>query len=157
MTDIKYNYTYKYDLSQEGNGVSLGAMSHDVVYSLFKDGRTASRILEQYLPMWFDDLTFVDQKGYDHVDKRGNKYDLKGFTVRGANFRPSSMLGAGRTFDVEEFQNHAKSIDYVFSDIAEFPKVNIVFKKGADLLEKFPTGKIKRSDQKELFKDNNDE
>ncbi len=157
MTDIKYNYTYSYDLSQEGNGVSIGAMPNHVVYKLFKDGRTASRILEQYLPMWFENLTFVDKKGFDHIDQSGNKYDLKGFTARGANFCPSSMLGAGRSFDITEFQKHATSIDYIFSDITEFPKINIVFKHGAELLTTFPTGKIKKSDQKKLFKENDEE
>jgi hypothetical protein len=148
---MKYtlNTVYEFDFTDK---VQFGNMPVKLLYQLFKDGRVASKFLEHTLPTWFSDLEFVDEKGYDHVSKTTKrKFDLKGFTKSGASYAPSTMLGAGRKINEEKLHEHAETIDYIFSDITEFPKVRIVFKSGTDLVKKYPNGKIPVSEKKALF------
>jgi hypothetical protein len=147
---IDYGTIYCFDLTDK---VQFGDMPEEQLYKLFQDGRVASKFLEHYVPIWFPDLEFVDQKGYDHVDKatREKKWDLKGFTKGGASFVPSSMLGAGRKINLQEAQAHARTIDYIFSDVTEFPKVRIQFRHGSQLVNEFPNCAIKKADKNKLF------
>jgi hypothetical protein len=46
---------------------------------------------------------------------------------------------------------HAESIDYIISDVTEFPKVRVVFKQGTDLVRDYPSGKIPLKARKTLF------
>lgn len=143
------NTVYEFDLTGK---VKFGDMPEQAVYELFKDGRVASKFLEHTIPTWFEDLEFVDGVGYDHVSKTtGRKYDLKGFTKGGASYAPSTMLGAGRKIDKQILHEHAESIDYILSDITEFPKVRIVFKSGSELVNTYPTGKILFKSKRVLF------
>jgi hypothetical protein len=147
--EIELNKTYEFDLTGK---VQFGDMPIELLYKLFTDGRVASKFLEHTLPAWFSDLEFVDAKGYDHVSRStGRRYDLKGFTPRGACYAPSEMLGKGRKIIEADVHDHAQTIDYVFSDITEFPKVRIVFKSGKDLIEQFPSTKIKYNERSKLF------
>ena len=149
MYNIEFNKTYEFDLTGQ---VQFGNMPVDRLHELFQDGRVASKFLEHTLPSWFPELEFVDQAGYDHIEtKTGKKYDLKGFTKGGASYAPSTMLGAGRKIDIVKLHQHAREIDYVFSDITDFPRVRIVFKRGTDLIESYPTGKIKKDQRAVLF------
>jgi hypothetical protein len=61
------------------------------------------------------------------------------------------MLGAGRRINLEELHEHANSIDYIFSDVTEFPKVRIVVKKGTDLVRDYANGKIPYKNRSTLF------
>jgi len=145
---VVYDKVFEFDFTGQ---VQVGPLSEAALHKLFKDGRIASHFLEQCIPLWFSDLTFVDKKGYDHEDSTGHKYDLKGFTVRGASYVPSKMLGAGRKINLVEVENHAKYISYIFSDITNFPKVRIVFKTGKVMLKNFPSGKVKSNEIDKLF------
>jgi hypothetical protein len=146
---FQLNQVYEFDLTGK---VSFGDMPVEQLYSLFRDGRVASKFLEHTLPTWFPDLEFVDQDGYDHVSKTtGRKYDLKGFTKGGASYAPSNMLGAGRKIDQRKLHEHAETIDYILSDITEFPRVRIVFKAGTDLVRDYPTGKIPVAQKQQIF------
>lgn len=146
---IRYDHTYEFDLTGK---VQFGDLSIETVHALFQDGRVASKFLENILPVWFDDLEYVDQDGYDHVQtSTGRQLDLKGFTRGGASYAPSNMLGAGRKIDREKLHEHALKIDYILSDITEFPRVRIVFKRGTDLVEHYPTGKIPTQERATLF------
>jgi hypothetical protein len=91
---IEINRVYNFECS-----ATFGTLSQERVNKLFTDGRRASGFLELQLEEWFPELTFVDGKGYDHVDPNGVKYDAKCFTRGGAKFCPSVMLGAGRFID----------------------------------------------------------
>lgn len=146
---IAYDQVFEFDLT---GSVSFGNLSQSKVYELFQDGRVASKFLENILPEWFEDLEYVDQDGYDHVQtSTGRKLDLKGFTGGGANYAPSNMLGAGRRVDRAKLHEHALEIDYILSDITAFPQVKIVFKRGTDLVEHWPSGKIPAYHRKVLF------
>ena len=61
------------------------------------------------------------------------------------------MLGAGRKIDREKLHEHALTIDYILSDITEFPRVRIVFKRGTELVENYPAGKIPTQERERLF------
>lgn len=150
--DIVYNKIFLFDLSGR---VCFGDLTQQTLYKLFTDGRVASKFLEHHLPLWFPELEFQDGRGYDHArSSNGRKFDLKGFTPRGACYAPSEMLGKGRKIIVEKVHEHAQTIDYIFSDITEFPQVRIIFKHGLDLVRDFPSTKIKKNQRDLLFSDN---
>jgi hypothetical protein len=146
---IRYDHTFEFDLTGR---VQFGDLPIDTVHDLFQDGRVASKFLENILPVWFEDLEYVDQDGYDHVQtSTGRRLDLKGFTRGGASYAPSNMLGAGRKINREKLHEHALTIDYILSDITEFPRVRIVFKRGTDLVENYPAGMIPTQERERLF------
>ncbi len=145
---IEFDKTYEFDLKGK---VQFGDMPEKAIYELYKDGRVASKFLEHTIPTWFPEVKFVDEDGYDHIDKNDVKYDLKGFTKGGAGYAPSNMIGAGRKINVTEMHAHAKTINYIFSDITEFPKVRVVFKRGEDMVRDYPNGKIKPNQREKLF------
>jgi len=137
---IEFNKTYEFDYSGK---VAFADLSEEELYALYRDGRMAGPMLERQLPKHFPEIEFVDGKGYDHIDtETGVKYDLKGFTKGGANYAPSIMVGGGRKINVDELHKHAVTINYILSDITEFPKVRIVFKRGTDLVDYYPKGTI---------------
>lgn len=142
---IKLDYVYEFECP-----AVFGTLSQERVNKLFTDGRRASGFLELQLEEWFPELSFVDGKGYDHVDIAGVKYDAKCFTKGGAKFCPSVMLGAGRSVDEEKLWKHAHEMIYIFCDVVEFPKVRVIFKRGSDLTE-YTKGSIPFGDRDVLF------
>ena len=143
---IELNKTYTYECD-----ATFGTLSQEKVNKLFTDGRRASGFLEIQLEEWFPDLTFEDGKGYDHVDINDQKYDAKCFTKGGAKFCSSKYLGVGRSLNVEEHEAHAANIIYIFTDVVEFPKVQVRFVKGSDLITKYTKGSIPFKDRNVLF------
>jgi hypothetical protein len=146
---ITYNQVFEFDFTGR---VMFGNLSEHTLNKLFNDGRVASKFLEHHIPIWFPELQFQDGIGYDHRQiSNGRKFDLKGFTMGGACYAPSNMLGKGRKIMVEQVHEHARHIDYIFSDITEFPKVRIIFKHGMDLITQFPSTRIKKNQREQLF------
>ena len=143
---IELNKTYTYKCE-----ATFGTLSQEKVNNLFTDGRRASGFLEIQLEEWFPNLTFVDGKGYDHVDTDGLKYDAKCFTRGGSKFCSSKYLGVGRSLNVEEHEAHAENIIYIFTDVVEFPKVQVRFVKGSDLIQTYKKGSIPFSHRNALF------
>lgn len=129
---IELNKVYTFECE-----ASFGTLSQERVNKLFTDGRRASGFLELQLEEWFEGLSFVDGKGYDHTYKymEGQLFDAKCFTRGGAKFCPSVMLGAGRSVDEDKLWEHAMEMIYIFCDVVDFPKVRVIFKKGSDLTE----------------------
>ena len=146
---IEYNKKYTFDFTDK---VSFGELSKNTLYELFRDGRVASKFLENTIPIWFPELEYVDAHGHDHVHKEsGRMFDNKNFTKKGANYAPSVMLGAGRKVDRTVLHEHANEIDYILTDISSFPIVNLVFVNGTELVETFPSGKIPYTAKNNLF------
>ena len=143
---IELNKTYTYECD-----ATFGTLSQEKVNKLFTDGRRASGFLEIQLEEWFPNLTFVDGKGYDHVDTDGLKYDAKCFTRGGSKFCSSKYLGVGRSLNVEAHEAHAENIIYIFTDVVEFPKVQVRFVKGSDLIQTYKKGSIPFSHRNALF------
>lgn len=145
--DIEYNKTYKFNIT-----ASFGDLNEEETNNLFKDGRCSSHFIEKQLEHWFPELTFVNQKGYDHISKKTNRsFDVKCFTKRGATYSPSKMLGIGRNIDIEVVYAHAKNIDYIICDITTFPNIQIKFISGENLIKKYPSTKIPFKDKKNFF------
>jgi hypothetical protein len=142
---IEINRVYNFECR-----ATFGTLSQERVNKLFTDGRRSSGFLELQLEEWFPELTFVDGKGYDHVDPNGVKYDAKCFTRGGAKFCPSVMLGAGRFIDEKKLWEHANHMIYIFCDIVDFPKVRVICKYGSDLV-KYSKGSIPFGDRDVLF------
>jgi len=131
--------------------ISFGDLSSEELAVMFTDGRLASHFLERQLTKWYPFLTFVDKRGYDHIDERENKYDQKCFTKGGLTFSPSNMAGKGRVFVQEEAHEHAKGITYICCDVVDFPTVRVKFAKGEELIQEFPKCKIAYSKREEFF------
>ena len=145
--DIVYNKNYNKKVD-----VTVGGLSTEQVDGKLKDGRLASHLLELLLEVWFPELTCVDQKGYDHIREGSDiLYDQKSFTKGGLQFAPSSMYGAKRSVDYDVAHAHANSIDYIATDITEFPKVVVRFVKGSDLVKDHPSCKVSYAKRDKLF------
>ena len=143
-----FDKTYTFDFT---GSVSFGGLPEAVICEMFKDGRLASHFLERQLEVWFPELTFVNAKGYDHVDTAGVKYDQKCFTKGGLRFMPSGMIGAGRKLDEAVAQEHAREINYICCDIVDFPLVRVVFKRGTDLANEYSKCAVPFKDRAKLF------
>ena len=62
--------------------------------------------------------------GFDLVDNKGKKWEVRSITRSGIYFCPSYMVGSGRSFDEEGFLNKLKEIEgYIVSDIELFPNI----------------------------------
>ena len=138
--DFSFNKRYEFTLRD----IKFDILPEELMLEKFKDGRFFSHIIEKWLEKKFMNLTYVDKKGYDFVDARDNniKYDEKTFTRNGCNYVPSNMLGAGRKKNIPQFQEHAQKINYIIIDNVEFPKIQIVFISGNELLSIYPKGFI---------------
>ena len=92
-------------------------------------------------------------KKYDHTDINDEniKYDQKTFTARGCKFMPSNMIGEGRIFNKDIFEEKAKKLIYIIVSNVNFPEIKIKFVKGIDLIVYYPTGFIPLKDSVKFF------
>jgi len=135
----------------EIQNVSFGDLTQEAIHDILKDGRLASHFLERQLEIWYPHLTFVDGKGYDHIDEEGNLYDQKCFTKGGLAFAPSNMIGGSRSINEEVATEHCKDITYIACDIIDFPTVRVKFAKGSDLMKEYKNFKIPKSQRDKFF------
>lgn len=135
----------------EVTDISFGDLSQEELADMFTDGRLVSHFLERQLTKWYPELTFVDGRGYDHVDTEGNLYDQKCFTKGGLTFAPSNMIGKGRSIDESVASEHVKNITYICCDVIDFPLVKVKFESGSALEKDYPKFKIPLSKRKEFF------
>jgi len=61
------------------------------------------------------------------------------------------MLGQGRVFIEEEAHAVVKSNIYCIADIIDMPVVRFIFIEGKELLERYPSCKVKISERNDLF------
>jgi len=149
MHKIEYNKTYNFVVN-----ATFGDIHPDIINLMFRDGRIASHFLERQLEQWFPELTFVNSKGHDHVNKVSNRlYDAKCFTHNGLSYAPSVMLGAGRKVVKEDAHAHAKHIDYIACDVTDFPSVRVRFVSGTDMIEKYPSTRVSFKQRDKFFED----
>jgi len=146
-TTIEMNRVYEFVCE-----ATFETLPQERVDKLFRDGRVASKFMEQMLEIWFPGLVFKDGKGYDHIHKSwpGQWFDEKTFTKGGAKFSPSIMQGGGRNVDKKLLWEHAMKMIYIFCDVVDFPEVQVVFKYGEDLT-RYPNGNIPFNDRNTLF------
>lgn len=144
---IKTNSPYVFTISN----FAFGDLDRETLISLFTDGRVASKFLERHIPLWFSELKFVDETGYDFVHQDGSKYEAKCFTKQGLNYTASKYLGVGRKLNMTEHREHAKNTKYILCDIVSFPQVRIVFHDGNYMVARYPSGAIRYAERNELF------
>ena len=152
ISTIEYKKVYTFNLR---NKMVFGDLTEDEAIKVLSDGRPMSHLIEVQLTKWFPQLTHVRGcKDHDHVMQQNGrmvKLDAKNFTKRGCKFMPSSMIGTGRKFNQEQFNDSVKNKDYIIVDITRLPKVHVMFQKGTDLAAAFPKGKITKSQRGLLF------
>ena len=72
-------------------------------------------------------------------------------TKGGLKFKPSNMIGTGRTFNYQGMVDKAQDMIYIACDIIDFPQIKVIFKEGMDLVREYPDGEIKKSQREVLF------
>jgi len=147
--DIVYDKNYTFDLS---GTITFDNIPQEVLYEIFKDGRNASFMLEEWLTSKFPLTRIKGNKDHDHIDVNGMKYDAKNFTKGGLKFMPSNQIGAGRSFNKEAAHEKASKLIYICCDIVEFPKLTVRFAEGFKMIEKYPNCAVPFKQRSELFK-----
>lgn len=148
-TSIVYGITYTHVLED----FSFGNIPQSLIIETFKDGRAFSHFIEPWLAINYPLIHVKGCKKHDHtdIDNENIKYDQKTFTKGGCKFMPSNMIGEGRTFNKEIFEEKAKKLIYIIVSNINFPEIKIKFMRGIDLIVDYPTGTIPLKDFNKFF------
>ena len=146
---VQLNTTFTHTLTNLG----FDCLPEAVVINLFKDGRPFSHFIEKWLEKNYNINHVEGCKKFDFVDRNypNTKYDEKTFTKRGCCYMPSNMLGQGRSFNQEEFQNKTKGLVFCIVSNVNFPEIKVRFVRGSELIKKYPKGKIPFKDYATFF------
>lgn len=149
VTNITYNTTYTHIIED----FSFGNVPKSIIMDTYKDGRPFSHFIEPWLAINYPLYHIKGCKKYDHVDINDEniKYDQKTFTKLGCKFMPSNMIGEGRSFNKEIFEEKAKQLIYIIVSNVNFPEIKIKFVKGIDIIVDYPDGKIPLKDFDKFF------
>ena len=128
-------------------------LSISATNEIFKDGRVFSHFIERWIDKNYPLKWIGGCQSHDFVDINNEeiKYDEKTFTKGGCNFCPSNMLGQGRKFNKEVFEEKTKKLIFCIVSNINFPEIKIRFVKGDDLLVEYPKGKIPLKDHIKFF------
>ena len=146
---IKYNTTYSHTIEN----LCFGNLEQSAIINIYKDGRPFSHFIEVWLAINYPLIHVTGCKKYDHtnINDENSKYDQKTFTKRGCKFTPSNMVGEGRVFNKELFEEKAKKLIYIIVSNIHFPEIKIKFIRGIDLIVDYPTGIIPLKDFNKFF------
>jgi hypothetical protein len=146
---VKYNVTFTHFIEY----FSFGNIPKDIMIDTYKDGRAFSHFIEPWLAINYPLIHITGCKQYDHININNHsiKYDQKTFTKRGCKFMPSNMIGEGRTFNKEKFEEKAKELIYIIISNVNFPEIKIKFIRGIDLIVDYPNGIIPLKDFNKFF------
>lgn len=112
-----------WDISEIANALKIGESD---VREYFTDGRRVSFLLERRLAYEVvkGKLAPSEGAGYDLLDSKGRKWEVRSVTKGGIYFCPSYMVGSGRSFDEPRFLRKLQEIEgYIISDVESFPNV----------------------------------
>ena len=145
---MKLDHTYTFKIEN----FAWGNLPESVLISLFRDGRTCAPFIQQQLPVWFNDLKYVDESGYDHT-AGDRKFEHKSFTKGGCIFAPSNMVGSGRKINEQVVYQHIvhTKLTYIITDITEFPTIRVRFVDGVTLFNQYPNCKISKTKKAQFF------
>lgn len=131
----------------------FGNLSEQVCREIWKDGRPFSHFIEVWLAENYPLIHIKGCKKHDFIDPECDEiiYDEKTFTSKGCNFCPSNMLGQGRKFDKEIFEEKSKKMIFCIVSNVDFPNIKVRFVRGEDLLIHYPNGKIPLNDHIKFF------
>jgi len=149
VTNILYNTTYTHNIEN----FSFGNVPKSIIIDTYKDGRAFSHFIEPWLAINYPLIHIKGCKKHDHIDINDEniKYDQKTFTKLGCKFMPSNMIGEGRTFNKEIFEEKAKNLIYIIVSNIHFPEIKIKFVRGVDIIVDYPDGKIPLKDFNKFF------
>ena len=149
MGSVELNRTFTHTIDP----YSFGNLSTEEGVRLFKDGRVFSHFIEVWIAKNYPLKHILGCKSYDFIDSNDPTilYDEKTFTINGCNYVPSNMLGQGRTFNRELFEEKSKKLIFCIVSNINFPEIKIKFIRGADLLSEYPNGKIPLNDHVKFF------
>jgi hypothetical protein len=69
-------------------------------------------------------LSPSDGEGFDVINSKGGKWEVRSVSKGGIYFCPSYMVGSGRSFNEKGFLEKLAEIEgYIISDIDAFPKI----------------------------------
>lgn len=145
---ILLNHTYRFCFT---NQIRFGNIPLQELYSVFRDGRCVSPLLESWITHIFPLTRVNGNKDHDHIDAKGRKYDMKNFTKHGLRFSPSNQQGSGRNFDLEAAKEKAMNLIYICCDITLFPNIQIKFVEGESLFERYPSFHIRYKERDSFF------
>ena len=146
---VELNKTFNHTIEN----YKFGNIPDIICLKKWKDGRGFAHFIEPWLAVNYP-LTYIEGcKKYDFIDKNFPEilYDEKTFTKRGCIFRPSNMVGQGRTFNKQLFEEKTKNLVFCIVSNIDFPNIKVRFVKGTELLIKYPTGKIPSKDFIKFF------
>jgi len=132
---------------------SFGGLPKETIVDLFKDGRIFSHFIEKWLAAHYPLIHVAGCKDHDFIDG-GNPnihYDQKTFTKGGCRYYESGMIGVGRKFDLEKFQEKAKNMIYIIVSNLDFPDIRVKIIRGSVLMLKYPKGVIPLKDAVQFF------
>jgi hypothetical protein len=146
---IEYDKTYVHIIED----FSFGNIPKSIIIETYKDGRAFSHFIEAWLAINYPLIHIKRCKNHDHVDitNENIKYDQKTFTKGGCKFMPSNMIGEGRQFNKEIFEEKAKKLIYIIVSNVNFPEIKVKFVKGVTLIVDYPTGCIPSKDSVKFF------
>lgn len=146
---IIYNTTFVHIIEN----FNFGNLPESIIKDIFKDGRAFSHFIEPWLALNYPLIHVKGCKKYDHtsIDDENIKYDQKTFTAGGCKFMPSNMIGEGRKFDKDIFEEKAKKLIYIIVSNVNFPEIKIKFVRGIDLIVDYPKGVISSKDFIKFF------
>jgi hypothetical protein len=119
----------KFSMSWDENALAAAfGVSTEDIKEYLTDGRRVSFIIERRLKSehagW--KLAPSEGAGYDLIDPKGGKWEVRAVSKGGTYFNPSSQVGKGRKFDEHGFQKKLDGIKgYILSDIVNFPNVDV--------------------------------
>jgi hypothetical protein len=148
---MNLNQVYKFTLEN----VAFDCLPLEEVIETFKDGRVFSHFIERWLAQKFPITHVKGCEDHDFIDNADPeiKYDAKTLTARGCNYCPSSMIGTGRKFDREPFEQKANKLIYIIVSNIRFPEIRVKFVSGTELLVQYPKSKIPYADYGKFFED----
>ena len=151
-TEKKHLIEFDKTINHTMEGCSFDILPIETVNEIFKDGRVFSHFMERWLEELFGLKHVKGCKDHDLVDPTNHeiKYEVKTFTKGGCRFCSSNMVGVGRKFNQEVFEEKTKKLLFCIVSNIDFPNIKIRFVKGVDLLE-YKTGKIPSKDFVKFF------
>ncbi len=117
------NGTLEWDAAEVARALKI---TPEDVREYFTDGRRVSFILERRIAreVLKGTLSPSEGAGFDIIDSRSGKWEIRSISRDGAYFCPSYMVGSGRSFDEHGFLNKLSEIEgYILADIESFPNV----------------------------------
>jgi hypothetical protein len=138
--ELKEDKTFDFQLKN----INFSCLDSDKLNSMLKDGRLFSHFSEHWLESICPELIHVSGcKDHDFTNKFSDlKYDTKTWTSNKLDFRPSYMLGKGRTFNEEEFKEKCDKLIYIVISNIDFPNIKLKFVNGSKLRGQYPKGYV---------------